>query len=98
MRSSSEWKATTTSRPPSRSTVSAAASASRQLLELAVDEDAQRLEGARRRMDARCARRPAARGDDLGEARGARDRRFLARARSMARAMRPAFRSSPRRR
>ena len=51
MRSSSEWNATTTRRPPGASTASAAASACRQLVELVVDEDAQRLKRARRGMD-----------------------------------------------
>ena len=52
MRSSSEWKATTTSRPPSASTRSEAASAVGEFVELAIDEDAERLERAGRRMDA----------------------------------------------
>ena len=51
----------------------------RQLLELAVDEDAERLEGARRRMDARRAGRAGGARDDLGEPRGAQDRLFRAR-------------------
>ena len=52
MRSSSEWKATTTSRPPVASRRSAAARPRGELVELVVDEDAQRLEGAGRRIDA----------------------------------------------
>ena len=51
MRSSSEWKVTTASRPPGFSARSAANSALGQFAELVVDEDAQRLEDAGRRMD-----------------------------------------------
>ncbi len=51
MRSSSEWKLTTTSRPPGLRIRSAANKRPRQLAKLIVDEDAQRLEHARRRVD-----------------------------------------------
>ena len=51
----------------------------RQLLELAIDEDAERLKRARRRMDARRAGRAGRARDDLGEPRGAEDRLFCAR-------------------
>src|SRR5581483_11808807 len=50
----------------------------RELAELVVDEDAQRLEGARRRMDVAGARTHR-RGDDVGEPAGRRDRGFAAR-------------------
>ena len=50
MRSSSEWKVTTASRPPGFSSASAAAQAAQKLAELVVDGDSQRLERARRRM------------------------------------------------
>ena len=51
MRSSSEWKVTTASRPPGFSMRSARASARDKLAEFVVDDDAQRLERPRRRMD-----------------------------------------------
>ena len=57
MRSSSEWKETTTSRPPGLSTRFGRGEAVRQLGKLLVHENAQRLEGARRRMDRARARR-----------------------------------------
>ncbi len=47
-----------------------------ELVQLAVDEDAERLKGARRRMDARCADRPGRRRDDLGQLSGALDGRL----------------------
>ena len=80
MRSSSEWKVTTTSRPPGVRMRSAAASAAHQFAQLVVDEDAQRLERARRRMDvARPAPHHARR--RCRPAPGGVDRRLLARAR-----------------
>ncbi len=51
IRSSSEWKVTTTSRPPGFSDALGRKQRLRQLAELVVDEDAQRLEDAGRRMD-----------------------------------------------
>ena len=67
MRSSSEWKVTTTSRPPGARRALGRFEAAQQLAEFVVDGDAQRLEGARRRMGrfARPRRRDA--GDHLGE-------------------------------
>ena len=79
MRSSSEWNATTTSRPPSRSTASAAPSAR-------ASSSSSRLTKMRSAWNVRVAgwmrdapRGPAARGDDLGELAGAQDRRLRAR-------------------
>ena len=51
MRSSSEWKETTTSRPPGLSTRSAAASAAASSIQLFIHEDAQGLKGAGGGMD-----------------------------------------------
>ena len=51
MRSSSEWKVTTTSRPPGFSALLGCKQRLRQFAELVVDEDAQRLEHARGGMD-----------------------------------------------
>ena len=65
-------------------------------LELAVDVDAQGLEGARRGVEAGAARAAgAARRTTLGELGRGRDRRLLARASTIARAMRREARSSP---
>ena len=50
MRSSSEWKVTTASRPPSVSSRSAGEQALDQFVELGVHRDAERLEAAGRRM------------------------------------------------
>ena len=50
----------------------------RELLQLAVDEDAERLKRAGRGMDAHAPAGPAA-GDDLGQLAGAQDRRLGAR-------------------
>ena len=50
-RSSSEWKETTASRPPGSSSASAAGEAAVELAELVIHRDAQRLEGAGRRID-----------------------------------------------
>ena len=66
MRSSSEWNVTTASRPPGCSTRSAACERAHELAELVVDGDAQRLEGAGRRMDA-AGLGPDEAGDELGE-------------------------------
>ena len=69
MRSSSEWKVTTTSRPPGRRTRSAACERPHQLAELVVDGDAQRLE-RRASPDGASGSAPARRaGDELGELR-----------------------------
>ena len=59
-RSSSEWKLITHRRPPGASRLTACGSAASSFLEFAVDVDADRLEGARRRMLARFARRHCA--------------------------------------
>ena len=93
-RSSSEWKATTARRPPAASSASAAASPRSQLADLVVDRDAQRLEGARRRIDrvaARVhdARAPARRARSWSRSASAR------RAATIACAMRREARSSP---
>ena len=78
MRSSSEWKVTTTSRPAGFRMRSAAASASRKLGQLLVDENAQRLERPGRRMDlVRLGADHAP--DDVGQRPGGVDRRILAR-------------------
>ena len=66
MRSSSEWNETTTSRPPGLSTRSAALQRVDEFAKLVVDEDAQRLERARRRMDV-AGRRAHDRRYDVGE-------------------------------
>ena len=65
MRSSSEWKVTTTSRPPGLSTARPRKRRG-ELGELLVDEDAQRLERAGRRMDLAGPGAHDAR-DDVGE-------------------------------
>ncbi len=57
MRSSSEWNDTTTSRPPGLSTRFGGRERRGELAELLVDEDAQRLERAGRRMNGARARR-----------------------------------------
>ncbi len=75
MRSSSEWKVTTASRPPGRSSRSAAASALRQFVQFLVDRDAQRLKRPRGRMDfADSCRRGA--GDDFAPAGRGQNRRL----------------------
>ena len=65
-----------------------------ELVELLVDEDAQRLEGARRRMD-RAGPRMHDAPDDLGERAGGARSAPSSRARTMARATARACRSSP---
>ena len=79
MRSSSEWNATTTSRPPGLQHALRGGERRRQLVELVVDEDAQRLERPRRRMD-RAGRACTTRADDLRQRPRGRDRRLVARA------------------
>ena len=74
IRSSSEWKVTTTRRPPGFRMRSAAMSAARQFAQLVVDVDAQRLERARRRMLAVDLARPwNARSTDIGQFERARE-------------------------
>ena len=94
MRSSSEWKLMTHSRPPGCEQPHGLRQRGLELVQLAVDVNADRLERARRRMLARLARRhgPAT---SAASCRGARDRRLGA-GRTMARAMRREKRSSPR--
>ena len=76
MRSSSEWKETTDSRPPSRQDALGGEQSRCKLVQFLVHEQPQRLEGARRRMDrARLAVHDAA--DDVGERAGGEDRIFL---------------------
>ncbi len=94
MRSSSEWKLMTTRRPPRPQRLDRLRQRALELAELVVDVDAQRLEGARRRVPAGLA--PGHRGgDDAGEAAGRLDRRpRRARRRSRARC---AWHGAPRR-
>ncbi len=93
MRSSSEWNDTTTSRPPGVSTRSAAESASRQFAEFVVDEQPQRLERARRRMNlAGLAAHHAP--DQIGQRLGGDNRRFVTRPHNRPRTPREC-RSSP---
>ncbi len=96
MRSSSEWKVTTTSRPPGFRLRSAAASAAGQLAQLVVHVDAQRLEGPRRRMLRIAARvRRRARETSSASARVVVMGPSSARALTIARAMARERRSSP---
>ena len=67
MRSSSEWNDTTIRRPPGASSRLACVQRALDLAEFVVHPDAQRLEAARRRIDARAVRRQHA-ANDGGEA------------------------------
>ena len=78
MRSSSEWNDTTTSRPPGASSSARLRQRALDLAEFVVHPDAQRLEAARRRIDAGAVRRQHA-ADDGGEPAGRGDRRLGAR-------------------
>ena len=66
IRSSSEWKVTTASRPPGLQHALGRVERAHELAELVVDGDAQPLEDARRRMDA-ARLGPHEAGDELGE-------------------------------
>ena len=70
MRSSSEWNAITTSRPPGRRQSAATAEEALQLAQLVVDGDAQRLERPRRRVLVVLVARQRARDDRRQLARG----------------------------
>ena len=75
-RSSSEWKETTASRPPGVSSASARGEAAVELAQLVVHRDAQRLEGAGRRIDGVALLAADDAAHDRGELAGARDRRL----------------------
>ena len=76
MRSSSEWKVTTTSRPPASSSRSAAAEALGQLVELRVEIEAERLKGAGGGVLGLVALAAENAGDDVGKLAGPCDRRL----------------------
>ncbi len=78
MRSSSEWNDTATRRPPRLEDALGGVQRGDQFAQLVIDENAQRLERARRRMNIARARAHH-RGDDVGQRRGGADRRLRAR-------------------
>ncbi len=95
MRSSSEWKLITASRPPGFRRVQRGVQAGFEVGQLAVDEDADAPGSCAWPDGSCCSPRGTTRGDQVGQLRGARAAAGLARRATMARAMRRLMRSSP---
>ena len=95
MRSSSEWKLITTSRPPLGEQREALRERALERAELVVERDANRLERARRRMNAALPGGPHAPRRDSASCARRRQRLGVARARTIAAAICRARGSSP---